>query len=116
MAPSAHWAALAAWAGQHKAQQSISIYCEAGVVEISLLAHSAEIHRPGHKPKIVTTVLEEMSKEPSKNLVNLCLKNGENESPAESAWHAVELLDAAYRSVQQDGRPIDVKELYDEDS
>lgn len=48
---------------------------------------------------------------PSSHLV--AIARGE-ESPVviEAGWHAVELLDAAYRSAEAGGRPINVEELY----
>jgi predicted dehydrogenase len=36
----------------------------------------------------------------------------ENLAPGEVGWRVVEILDAAYRSVQENGRSIEIKELY----
>jgi hypothetical protein len=36
----------------------------------------------------------------------------ENRAPGKIGWHAVELLDAAYRSAKDGGRPVYVEELY----
>jgi hypothetical protein len=35
-----------------------------------------------------------------------------NASPGEVGWRAAELLDAAYRSAAQVGRPVLIEELY----
>jgi hypothetical protein len=35
-----------------------------------------------------------------------------NHAPGEVGWRAVEILDAAYQSVQENGRPIFIEELY----
>jgi hypothetical protein len=48
---------------------------------------------------------------PGNNLVDIILGRGVNQSPAEPGVRAVELLDAAYRSAAQDGRPVSIDEL-----
>ena len=48
----------------------------------------------------------------AQNLVDVILGQAQNGSPAEVGWRAVELLDAAYRSADEEGHPITVKELY----
>jgi len=45
------------------------------------------------------------------NLVNVILGKGANESPAEVGVRVVELLDAAYRSAAEDGKPFNVADL-----
>jgi predicted dehydrogenase len=48
---------------------------------------------------------------PSANLVSLILGKGKNESPVEAGVRTVELLDAAYRSSEADGQPINIADL-----
>jgi len=48
----------------------------------------------------------------TRNFVNTILGREENHASGEVAWRAVELLEAAYRSAAQNGRPVDVEELY----
>lgn len=45
------------------------------------------------------------------NLVNVIVGKGANESPAEVGVRVVELLDAAYRSAAEDGKPFSVADL-----
>ena len=46
------------------------------------------------------------------NLVDVILNGAANGSPAEAGWRSVELLDAAYRSAQQDGAAVTIESLY----
>ena len=46
------------------------------------------------------------------NFVEVIQDRAENHAPGEIGWRAVELLDAAYRSVQSQGRPVTIEELY----
>ncbi len=46
------------------------------------------------------------------NFVNILLGQEANGSPIDVGVRTVELLDAAYRSAQQDGRPVLIEELY----
>lgn len=48
----------------------------------------------------------------TKNFIDVILGRAESQAPGEIAWRAVELLDAAYRSAQNNGQPVDVEELY----
>jgi predicted dehydrogenase len=46
------------------------------------------------------------------NFVEVIQNRAENHAPGEIGWRAVELLDAAYRSAQSQGRPVTIEELY----
>ncbi len=48
---------------------------------------------------------------PGNNLVDVILGKGVNDSPAEIGVRVVELLDAAYRSASEDGKPFSVADL-----
>lgn len=48
----------------------------------------------------------------TRNFVEVIQGRAENQAPGEIGWRAVELLDAAYRSAQEAGRPVNVEELY----
>jgi predicted dehydrogenase len=42
-----------------------------------------------------------------------CIRGAQaNPAPGELGWAAVELLDAAYRSAREGGRPVEIAELY----
>ena len=92
--------------------------CEGGGIDIDAGAGVATIRRNGAEAERVGT-------EPGKplypsdatahNLVEVIVRGAGNGSPAEVGWRASELLDAAYRSAAQQGRPVTREELYRED-
>lgn len=56
---------------------------------------------------------ETISRSPvTDNFIEVIRGTAENMSPGEIGWHAVEILDAAYRSVKEQGRIIQIEELY----
>ena len=55
-----------------------------------------------------------MAAEPSRQFVDIIRNSTTNYLPANPiGWYTVELLDAAYRSAQRDGQPVQVKSLYE---
>ncbi len=50
---------------------------------------------------------------PVLNLVKVIVGDEVNGSPAEVGWRTVELLDAAYRSAEEDGQAVRIESLYD---
>jgi predicted dehydrogenase len=48
----------------------------------------------------------------TRNFVQVIQGKAANLAPGEIGWRAVELLDAAYRSAQLDGQPVNVEDLY----
>jgi predicted dehydrogenase len=95
----------------------LSVYCERGAYTFDSLARHAALHKPGAAAETLPSTLQ--GAQPyavTRNFINLILGREENGSPGETGWRTVELLDAAYRSAAQDGRPVLVEELYSERS
>jgi predicted dehydrogenase len=103
----------------------LSIYCENGALHFDSLAQYAAIHKTGETPeKLPTSLQSEQPYVVTRNFINLILGREErrspeenhspeeSRSPGETGWRTVELLEAAYRSAAEDGRPVKVEELY----
>lgn len=102
--------------GGNGRKQTVQIYCEDGSVDIDIVSGEAMIYRRNQKPEVVEPVVSERDyrrSAPAHNLAKLILGQADNESPGTVGWRVVELLDAAYRSAQQDGRTISREELYE---
>lgn len=92
----------------------VTLYCEAGVVDIDTANHHALVRRADGS-------LEDLSIErggvesrfmPAHNLIDVVLGRAANLVTGTIGWRAVELLDAAYRSAHDDGRGVKTAELY----
>ena len=95
-------------------QLDVRVYCEHGYVLLDAITGALEIHRRDGSierdrlpaddtyPRFATAA----------NLVDVCLGRQPNGSPAVFGLSSVELLDAAYRSAQDDGRMVEVSDLY----
>ena len=92
------------------------IVCEQGQVSLDSLAGTGTITHPDHSVETLEPLVGEDAIYPmqatASNLVDVITGAAGNGSPAEVGWRTVELLDSAYRSAAEGGRPIDVEELY----
>lgn len=92
----------------------LDVHCENGSIYLNVTAGVLEIHRRGQEAEIIP--VPEGERYPrfatSHNLVDRVLGKAPNGSPAEVGLRTVELLDAAYRSADQDGQKVIVEELY----
>lgn len=98
-------------------KQTIQIYCEDGSIDIDIVSGEALIHRRQQEPEAVEPALGERDYRraaPAQNLAQIILGQAANASPGTVGWRVVELLDAAYRSAQHDGRAVTREELYGE--
>ncbi len=94
----------------------LQIFCEHGWVDIDNVSGVATIQGE----KIESEYFAPTAETPDEtirfasthNLVDRILGRAENGAPGEVGWRAVEVLDAAYRSAAQAGRPVLVEELY----
>ena len=91
------------------------IICEDGQVALDSIGGTGSIR---HKDQSLET-FEPLAKEgiypkqvTAANLIDVINGDAANGSPAEVGWRVVELLDSAYRSVADGGRPVKVEELY----
>ena len=98
--------------------QDLHITCTQGIVNVSARHFTCTVYRPDQKPEIFLPADGQpyFSHAPSQNLVGICRGSDQNRSPAEAGWRAVEVLHAAYESVASDGRPIEIKDLYEEET
>lgn len=91
----------------------LSIYCEHGAFTSDTLAQHAAIRKHGSTAEVLSSGLQ--NDKPfavTQNFINLILGREENGSPGEIGLRTVELLDAAYRSAAQNGHPIQIEDLY----
>ena len=101
--------------GGNGRKQDLQIYCEHGSIDIDVTTGACTIYRRDQAPEVVEPVVGEngyLRSAPADNLVEIILGQGQNESPASLGLLAVELLDAGYRSAQQDGVVVTRDGLY----
>ncbi len=94
----------------------LEIYCERGAVELNVTAGEVKIHRQGQAPEIihVPEAARYLRMATAQNLVDVALGAPNGSPAAEAGWPTVELLDAAYRSAEENGRMVMIAELYQE--
>lgn len=101
--------------GGNGRKQTVQIYCENGSIDIDIVSGDAMIYRRGQPPETIEPAVGERDyrrSAPAHNLVEIILGRAGNRSPGTVGWRVVELLDAAYRSAQQDGQGITREKLY----
>lgn len=101
--------------GGNGRKQDLQIYCEHGSIDIDVTSGACTIYRRDQKPEVVEPAVGEAdyrSSAPAHNLIDLILGRRQNECPGTVGWQVVELLDAAYRSAQQDGNGVTRDALY----
>jgi predicted dehydrogenase len=92
---------------------ALAVYCEDGCFLVDTLARVAMIRRNDGAVEDLTQLPRLRSRYGvTDNFVNVVLGREENGSPGEVGWRTVELLDAAYRSAEENGAVVDVAELY----
>lgn len=92
----------------------VQIYCEHGRLALEEIASTLYVRYPdGREERLGPLPPEERypSHAPANNLIDICLGRGVNGSPADVGVRVVELLDAAYRSAADGGRPVRVADL-----
>lgn len=96
-------------------KQTVQIYCEHGSIDIDIGSGAATIYRRDQAPEPIEPVVGERDYRhyaPAHNLIGIVLGQAGNESPGTVGWRVVELLDAAYRSAQQDGSRVEASALH----
>ncbi|MBE2238472.1 MAG: Gfo/Idh/MocA family oxidoreductase [Caldilineaceae bacterium] len=103
-------------AGAPAVRLRLDIYCEAGRLELAAYPIQCTLHTADGNIEELTPQPEDAPPYPAaapvNNLVDVILGRAANASPGEVGWRAAELLDAAYRSAAQVGRPVLIEELY----
>lgn len=94
-------------------QSRLTIGCTNGSVEMDVLAGTTRIKTTDGAEEVLPPAADgDLRFAPVRNLVGIAQGTEDAGSPVEAAWRAVELLDAAYRSAEADGRYVPVEELY----
>jgi predicted dehydrogenase len=92
----------------------LTIGCAEGSVEFDVTAGTVSIGTPGGERETLGPGADsDLSRAPIRSLIGIARGIVEAGPAAEVGWRAVELLDAAYRSVNGGGRDVRVAELYD---
>lgn len=98
------------------AKVALQIHCERGGIDLDITEETLVIRREGAEEERLGP--QERPREArfstARNLVDLINGTAPNGSPGETGWRAVEILDAAYRSVALDGASVAISSLYDE--
>lgn len=98
-------------------KSTLSIGCTQGSVEMDVSTGTTILRSAQEEPeRLLPDKMPDLHYAPIRNLVGIARGVEETQSPAEIGWRAVELLDAAYRSAEAQGRPVSVEELYAERS
>lgn len=94
-------------------RMAVAVYCQRGCYIVDTLARYAEIRDANGTLKKLGW--QPRSRKPyavTRNFIEVLLGKAENKSPGEVGLRVVELLDAAYRSAREQGRPVLIEELY----
>lgn len=94
-------------------RNSLAVYCENGAYVYDSFAGFAGLRRRDGtrealdlKPVLETRFLN------THGFIDCIRGAAPNPAPGELGWRVVELLDAAYRSAKEGGRPVEIAELY----
>jgi hypothetical protein len=95
----------------------LQIHCEGGCIDMDMVADTTVVRYGDGRPEAFDPPTDATPAyprfAPAGNLVDVVLGRAENLSPPLAGWRTVELLDAAYRSANADGRAVVVAELYE---
>ena len=93
----------------------LKVLCEAGAINFDSSLQAAVVHRKGSEPEDLSKLGYRGGRySTTDNFVQVILGRAANISTGENGLRVVELLDAAYRSAQQDGRAVRIEDLYRE--
>ena len=109
----------------------IQIYCDNGYIDLDYIDSTGTIYYKHGNAEDISPDLDEFNRSvpaeiadspgagasypahlPAVNLIDIINHGSENRSPGEYGWRTVEMLDAAYRSVANQGKEISVSSLY----
>ena len=93
----------------------LTVYGDKGWIDIDDANQKMVVYRDDHEPEQYATD-EHPFFAPTHNFVDVIVGNAENLCPGLIGWRAVELLDAAYRSANDNGKAVYLDELYDEEA
>lgn len=91
----------------------VQVYGDRGWIDLDFMESAGRIrYADGREETLVNDGDAYPHYAPANNLADVILGRDDNRSPAEPGWRTVEMLDAAYRSVGQNGALVDVASLY----
>ncbi len=93
----------------------LTVYGSTGWIDIDDSNKTMTVNRDDHEPEHHTSDVHPYFA-PTHNFVDVILGNAENLCSGELGWKAVELLDAAYRSANDDGKAVYLEDLYEENA
>jgi predicted dehydrogenase len=91
----------------------LTVYGEKGWIDIDDAMRTMIVHRENHEPEKYVAD-DHPFFVPTNNFVDVIVSDAENLCSGLLGWRAVELLDAAYRSANDDGKAVYLEELYEE--
>lgn len=92
---------------------SLAVYCEEGAYLYDSWANYAGLRRKdGTREALELKAVMETRYLNTHGFIDCIAGDAPNPVPGELGWRAVELLDAAYRSAREGGRPVETAELY----
>lgn len=92
-------------------RMALAVYGSEGCYLADSLAQVAFLRsKDGHQEDLLPG--DTLDYPTTKNFIDVILGRAVSQAPGEIAWRAVELLDAAYRSAQNQGQPVNVEDLY----
>jgi len=92
---------------------SMEVFCREGCYLFDSVSGLAALRTAdGAEEHLKLTPLSDQRSAVTHNFVDVILGKAENLAPGEVGWRAVEVLDAAYRSARENGRPVTIEELY----
>jgi len=97
----------------------LQVFCELGWVDIDAVTGVATIQGEKIESEYFAPTVGRLNETArfasTNNLVDRISGRAKNGAPGEVGWRAVEVLDAAYRSAAQAGRPVFIEELYSDE-
>lgn len=94
-------------------RMALTVYCENGCFLADTLAGAAMIRYNDGRVEDLTAMPRPRNRHAvTHNFVDTILGRAENGCPGEIGWRTVEFLDAAYRSAEQNGAGVRIKDLY----
>jgi predicted dehydrogenase len=93
----------------------LQLYCEKGWIDLDEVAGTTRIRTDEtiHELGLTDETRSYYRHATTNNFIETILGRAQNHVSGEIGWRAVELLDAAYRSAQNDGAAVEVASLYE---
>jgi predicted dehydrogenase len=95
-------------------RMALSVYATGGCYIADSLAKFATLRKQGGQAESFAWELGTQDEfAVTRNFIDVIQGQPVNHAPGETGWRVVELLDAAYRSAREGGRPVSIQALYE---